>query len=129
MYRMGALPWTLRTSGTVKTEPALIVSASESSPLPKSVKLNNTVIHRRGSLDDIHKKSSSLSVSVAADSIQASTNEEEVSKEVSPKEEEAIKEDSLNTEEAEAKEDDSTAEEETATTNTTTTTTITITST
>lgn len=126
--RMGALPWTLRTSGTVKTEPALTVSASESSPLPKSVKLSNTVIHRRGSLDDIHKKSSSLAVSVEADSIQTSTHEEEANKEDSSnKEEETVKEGSLSREE----EDASNAQEETtpATTTTTTTTNITTTST
>ncbi|CAO3620063.1 unnamed protein product [Mucor hiemalis] len=70
--RMGALPWTLRTSGTVKAEPALNVCTSESSPLPKSVKLNNTMLHRRGSLDDIHKKS------LPAINIEASpTNEDE----------------------------------------------------
>jgi vacuolar-type H+-ATPase subunit H len=54
---MGALPWTLRTSGAVKEE-TLTVSTSESSPLPKSVKTTIENYHiRRGSLDDIHKKS------------------------------------------------------------------------
>lgn len=58
--RMGALPWTLRTSGATKTE-TLNVSASESSPLPKSVKttIENHQV-RRGSLDDIHNKSTKL---------------------------------------------------------------------
>ncbi|KAI9334065.1 hypothetical protein BD770DRAFT_402582 [Pilaira anomala] len=52
--RMGALPWTLRTSGnTTKPETPKVIS-SESSPLPKSVKIVEET--RRGSLDDIHKQ-------------------------------------------------------------------------
>lgn len=51
---MGALPWTLRTSGnTAKPETPKVIS-SESSPLPKSVKIVEET--RRGSLDDIHKQ-------------------------------------------------------------------------
>ncbi|KAL9537740.1 hypothetical protein MBANPS3_011504 [Mucor bainieri] len=54
--RMGALPWTLRTSGAaaaVDQEPKVVTS--ESSPLPKSVKtVANEQETRRGSLDDIH---------------------------------------------------------------------------
>ncbi|KAI7895775.1 uncharacterized protein EV154DRAFT_494879 [Mucor mucedo] len=51
--RMGALPWTLRTSGNSSRPAMPKVISSESSPLPKSVKVVEEP--RRGSLDDIHK--------------------------------------------------------------------------
>lgn len=59
MYtRMGALPWTLRTSGVVADQEPKVVT-SESSPLPKSVKtVANEQETRRGSLDDIHHTTS-----------------------------------------------------------------------
>ncbi|KAF1798310.1 hypothetical protein V8B55DRAFT_1553329 [Mucor lusitanicus] len=61
--RMGALPWTLRTSGVdaaVDQEPK--VATSESSPLPKSVKtVANEQETRRGSLGDIHNNTTTLS--------------------------------------------------------------------
>lgn len=50
---MGALPWTLRTSGNSSRPAIPKVISSESSPLPKSVKVVEEA--RRGSLDDIHK--------------------------------------------------------------------------
>ncbi|KAL7308045.1 hypothetical protein PS15m_012222 [Mucor circinelloides] len=56
--RMGALPWTLRTSGVVADQEPKVVT-SESSPLPKSVKtVANEQETRRGSLDDIHHTTS-----------------------------------------------------------------------
>jgi hypothetical protein len=59
---MGALPWTLRTSG-VDQGPRVVTS--ESSPLPKSAKTANELEIRRGSLDDIHTTALSLSASIA----------------------------------------------------------------
>lgn len=53
--RMGALPWTLRTS---VQQQELKVSASESSPLPKSVTTAHDLENRRGSLDNIQKHKS-----------------------------------------------------------------------
>ncbi|KAI8639651.1 hypothetical protein BD408DRAFT_421079 [Parasitella parasitica] len=51
--RMGALPWTLRTSGVAEQQPKVV--ASESSPLPKSIKnATNEQETRRGSLNEIH---------------------------------------------------------------------------
>lgn len=50
---MGALPWTLRTSGNSSRPAMPKVITSESSPLPKSVKVVEEP--RRGSLDDILK--------------------------------------------------------------------------
>jgi hypothetical protein len=66
---MGALPWTLRTSGnnSKASDDGPKVITSESSPLPKSAKVVNDIVEqgklRRGSLDDIHKSMNTSSVS------------------------------------------------------------------
>ncbi|CAO3630539.1 unnamed protein product [Mucor fragilis] len=65
--RMGALPWTLRTSGVAAVDQGPKVVTSESSPLPKSVKtVAKEQETRRGSLDDIHNNTTALGGGAAA---------------------------------------------------------------
>lgn len=67
--RMGALPWTLRTSGVdaaVDQEPKVVTS--ESSPLPKSVKtVASEQETRRGSLDNIHTTTAAVAMATTND--------------------------------------------------------------
>jgi hypothetical protein len=107
IHRMGALPWTLRTSGNSSNKPTHDgpkVITSESSPLPKSSKGANHQEEkgrpRRGSLGDIHKSIITVPIITANEEDAAITDsptgivvEEEEAKE----EEEKVEEEPINT--------------------------------
>jgi hypothetical protein len=100
---MGALPWTLRTSGqdSNNNEAEPMVVTSESSPLPKSAGISDLhKHHRRSSLDNLlsnkvstSKLSNSFNLDTAAEE-EFSTQVDEDSTDVQPA---AIKDDTLTT--------------------------------